>query len=468
MAVEETLDLRELFRALLRRKWIILLMTVVSVLTAAFASSHMPRIYEASTTVLVKGTQSAGELLFFEAFSGMGKNQLQNYVELLRSRTVAERAARALGYDWDVQSEQFAEFRRSISVQPITGTEAIRISVQHRNPEEAARIANAVAEAFIAFSRDMNRTEATNARLFIEEQLAVVEEQLRRAELALQTYREQERILSPADEARLVLERLNGLEAQHAAAQLEYNETLQRLEEVRRRLEEEDPTLISSTTISNNPMVTTYRTAIFQLETELAGLLNQYPENHPQVQAVRAKIAEAQRQLANEVERIVSNETRTLNPIYESLLAELVKLETDSVLFSSRLRALEEQIALAEARLENLPEKELTLTRLIRDQSVAEQIYLLLRNRYEEVRITEAMQAADVAVIDTGIPPKKPIKPRTALNIAIAGFLGIFVGIGLAFVLELLDTSFKSVEEVESYLGLPVMGRIPLREQRET
>lgn len=466
--VDETLDLRELVRALYRRKGIIILMVVVSVLTAYLASSRLPRIYEATTTLLVKDPRTSGEALFIQGLTGLNADKLQNYVELARSRTVAERTAAALGYDWDVHDPEFAEFRNNISVQLISGTETIRVSVQGEDPDEAARTANAMAQAFIEFNRDMNRTEATSARLFIEEQLQVVEEQLREAELALQLYRETERILDPSQESRIILERITNLDTRYAETQLAYEETLRRLEEVRTRLEAEDPTLISSTTISNNPMVTTYRSTLFSLETELAGLLNQYNEQHPQVQSVRAKIAEVERQLSNEVERIVSNETRTFNPIYQSLLGELTVLETDSVLFESRLGALESQIERMNERLEGLPEKELQLARLIRDQSVAEQIYLLLRNRYEEVRITEAMQTADVMVIDPSIVPRRPIKPRVMLNVAIAAFLGLFVGVGLAFVLEFLDTSIKSVEEAESYLELPVMGRIPLTEPKQS
>lgn len=465
--VDETLDLRELIRALYRRKGIIILMLLVSVLTAFVASSRLPRIYEASTTLLVKDPRSSGEALFIQGLTGLNADKLQNYVELARSRTVAERTAAALGYEWDVHDPEFAKFRNNISVQLISGTETIRVSVQGEDPEEAARTANALANAFIEFNRDMNRTEATSARLFIEEQLQIVEEQLREAELALQTYRERERVLDPAQESRLILERITQLDTRYAETELAYEETLRRLEEVRTRLEAEDPTLISSTTISNNPMVTTYRSTLFSLETELAGLLNQYDEQHPQVQSVRAKIAEVERQLSNEVERIVSNETRTFNPIYQTLLGELTVLETDSVLFESRLGALESEIAKMNERLEDLPEKELQLARLIRDQSVAEQIYLLLRNRYEEVRITEAMQSADVMVIDPSVVPRKPIKPRVALNIAIAAFLGLFIGVGLAFVLEFLDTSIKTVEEAEAFLELPVMGRIPLQQPRQ-
>ena len=465
--VDETLDLRELLSALYRRKGIIVLMVVVSVLTAYVASSRLPRIYEASTTLLVKDPRSSGEALFLQGLTGLNADKLQNYVELARSRTVAERTAAALGYDWDVHDPEFAKFRESISVQLVSGTETIRISVQGEDPVEAARIANAAAQAFIDFNRDMNRTEATSARLFIEEQLQLVEEQLREPSWRSKSTVRNSACSIPCRSRALVLERITQLESQYAATQLAYEETLRRLDEVRTRLEAEDPTLVSSTTISNNPMVTTYRSALFQLETELAGLLNQYSEQHPQVQTVRAKIAEVERQLSNEVERIVSNETRTFNPIYQSLLGELTSLETDSVLFESRLSALENQIMKMNERLEELPEKELQLARLIRDQSVAEQIYLLLRNRYEEVRITEAMQTADVMVIDPSVTPRRPIKPRVSLNVAIAAFLGLFVGVGLAFVLEFLDTSIKSVEEAEAYLDLPVMGRIPSQEPKE-
>ena len=136
-------------------------------------------------------------------------------------------------------------------------------------------------------------------------------------------------------------------------------------------------------------------------------------------------------------------------------------METELILYDSRLQALQGQIEATEAQLVALPEKQLQLARLELDRRVSEEIYLFLRNRYEEVRITEAMQTADVTIIDPSIPPTEPVSPKPMLNMAIAGFLGLFIGIGAAFVLEFLDTSLKSPDDVESKLGLPVIGRIP-------
>ncbi len=79
------------------------------------------------------------------------------------------------------------------------------------------------------------------------------------------------------------------------------------------------------------------------------------------------------------------------------------------------------------------------IARLERDRKTNEDVYTMLRARYEEMRISEAIQGSEIYVIDSAIVPDKPIKPRKLLNTAIAGILGLFVGVGLAFVLEHTD-----------------------------
>jgi len=71
------------------------------------------------------------------------------------------------------------------------------------------------------------------------------------------------------------------------------------------------------------------------------------------------------------------------------------------------------------------------------------------------------MQPTDVQVVDAAVAPDKPIKPNKRLNVMIAAFLGLFAGTGLAFVLEYINKTILNTEDVEYYLGLPVLGTIP-------
>ncbi len=465
--MEETLDLRQILQILTRRKAIIIALFLASILVAGIASKQATQIYEATATILVNDSGSSAEFLFMENFSGLGGNKVQNYVEILRSRTLAIRAMKSLGYDYDVYSSEFAAFRKSISVQPITGTDNIRISVQGEDSKDVAKIANAMVYSFIEFTREMNQEQAKNARYFIEEQLSMITADLVEAETMLQNYRQEERVLAPTEETSIVLNQLIQLQTRKAEMEMAKQETTNRIEEIKKRLSQEDPTFVYSTNITSNPMVATLKQRLTQLETELAGVKAQYSSQHPTILALNAQISEVQMQLSNEVEQIINGETITPNPIYQALLQELIFLEIDSILADSNIEALETNISQLDKELSGLPEKELALARLTRDLNVTEQIYLLLRSKYEEIRIQEAMQTANVTVIDESIIPERPIKPNTKLNLAIAGVLGLFIGVGLVFFLEYLDTSIKTPEELETIMGLPVMGRIPVGSKRE-
>jgi uncharacterized protein involved in exopolysaccharide biosynthesis len=92
------------------------------------------------------------------------------------------------------------------------------------------------------------------------------------------------------------------------------------------------------------------------------------------------------------------------------------------------------------------------------------QNYQLYLTKFEESRISDAMDAekiANVSLIEPARRPLKPVSPKVRLNMALAVFLGLFGGLGLAFLLEFLDDSLEKIEDVEKHLELPVLASIP-------
>ena len=450
------LDLRQLWSALIRRLWVIVLIFAAAVVGAYFYTKSQTPIYEATTTVLVRDDRAALRLADLDGGGALAPH-LQTSLEIFRSRTLALETARRLGYDWDEYTPAFRAFRSRISAQPIASANMIRISVQHPDPAEGARIANALVDAFVDRSRAMNSREARSAREFIEEQLIRFEADLEAAEEALVRYQQTAEVFSPSGETAAVLDSIRTFETRRAEAMVARETARKRLEVLLQggELSEDKRSAVSAAVVESNPLIASLRSQLVNLEAQLAAAKERYTDRHPTVVSLTAQIEQLRAEMSEQIARLETSDTDN------RLFQEIVSVQAEIVGYEATIEALDQLIADREALLGGLPEKELRLTRLIRNANVTEAIYTHLLQRYQEMRISEAMETANVVVLDPAIVPSSPIKPRQTLSLAIAAFLGLFVGVGVAFLLEYLDTTFKSVDEVEAYLGLPILGRAP-------
>lgn len=453
----EEMDLREYWEIIVKKRVLIATVLFIVVLVVTVYSLLATPIYEATSTIIVR-EQGASQMLFMDGFGDMSKNQAQNYIQIMKSRNILEQVHDRTGLDEDYSLTALA---KKLNIQPIQGSDILAISIQSPDPEEAQLIVNSLADIFITWNRLYRQEDLRSARQFIEEQLLKVEANLEISEENLRAFREEEKLLSPTEETIAGINQLAELEKLMAETDIAIKEAEERITQVRVQLPEQEETLLSSTTISQNPFVGQYRSRLADLEISLSGARKKYTDLHPSVLSIQAEIEDIREKLADQVERVIGTETRTLNPIHRELYANLIELEVQINAYNARKIALQSIIEVNEDKLGLLPRKELELARLMRDAQVQEQLYLMLSTRVEEIRITEAMQTADVHVIDTALLPSDPVKPRIKLNIAISIVLGAFLGVGLAFLLEFMDNTVKTKEEAERLLGIPVLGQIP-------
>lgn len=457
----EEVDLWQYIRVLMKRKWSILIIFLAATVTSYLVSSRMTPIYEATSTVLVKQEMGGQELPFLADFSGLGRNATQNYVEILKSRSLLERVLARIGWNIPTDSGEFEALRSSISIQPVQGTDTIRITVQSEDPRRAMILANAMVDVFIEQNQLTNQEAARSAKEFISAQLKVAEGRLRLAEDALLAYKLNQRVVEPSEEVKAQIEKIVSLQKLQAETEVGIQQAASELAQIRKEIGAQDPMLVASRTVTTNPLIQEYKAKLSDLEAQLAGAREKYTDKHPTVLSLKAEIAEIRDRLSSEVARIVSAETTSPNPVHQALLQKLAEAQAELVGLEARKAALEKLVATNEAAMANFPRKEMDLARLTREQRVAEEIYVMLLTKYEEMRITEAMKVANIQRLDDARLPTRPVKPRKMLNTLIAGFLGLFVGVGVAFLIEFLDTSIKSVDELEEILGSPVIGMIP-------
>lgn len=145
----------------------------------------------------------------------------------------------------------------------------------------------------------------------------------------------------------------------------------------------------------------------------------------------------------------------------ESQRMQLLQKYTDK---HPQIMQIEEQIRTIEARLEteNVSQDDLTYTRLNREREVNQKLYAMLKEKLEEARINEAQKVSDISVVNPAGMPEAPLTAGAEqINAIIGSFMGLILGLALAFILETLDTSIGTIEDVERVVKLPVLGVIP-------
>ncbi len=125
------------------------------------------------------------------------------------------------------------------------------------------------------------------------------------------------------------------------------------------------------------------------------------------------------------------------------------------------VKTIEEQINSIKNELKKLPGKELIFNRFTRDVEINSKIFRELKDKLEAARISEAEKMADAVLVDPAVPPQSPVVPNKPLNYILGCVMGLMLGLAGALIVEQLDTSIGTIEDVEQYLKLPALGVIP-------
>lgn len=455
---ETTIDLKDIIRTIKKRYKTILKVFWGFVVLAMVISVVIPPTYQAETTVRVKQSKGIGSSLLADLPMGGGANtkqQMSTYAEIIKSRTVVQTVIDGTQSTKE-EIPAYEDFLNTITTQPVKDTEILKVKVQAKSAEEAALVANTLVNTFLDRITALVRGEQSVVREFIGARLQASKKELEQAERALEEYKRQEKIVAPDAEIRALVERYSDITKLQAESTVTLVSAQAKLVSANQQLASEKPGFIA-----DSPLIQQYKAKLADLEVQQVGLQEKYTDKHPQVMAIAAAVAETKVKLNVEIARVVNAEAPSTNPIHQGLLQGRLQAEAEISSLAARQGAIKRIIADNEQDMLKLPAKELGLVRVMRDATVAQEIYIMLAKRFEEARISEVMQPRDVQIIDVAIAPEEPIKPKKLLNVVIAAMLGLFAGTALVFLQEYLDKSIRTAADVQYYLGLPVLGSIP-------
>lgn len=341
--------------------------------------------------------------------------------------------------------EAVLDLQRSTTVsRPNRDASVVNVRYESTDTVLVASVPNLLATQFIADRRDVQKTEARSTVDFLREQIDTLNAQLTTAEEDLQAFQEGEQVVSLQAQSDAREEQLITFQAQREQAAIEERSLRQLLNEIEleeRELGPLEPSpyrrLIGFPQLLQNNSASEMLRSLNETERSRTDLLQRRLPEDQDVQFLTDRI----RELENQLRAIATTYLQSLENTVQSLDETLDQMGTD---------------------LEAIPAQQVQQTRLTRQLDILDEVYTVLQTRLKEAEVAQAVEDASVRIVDTAILPVRPIKPRKALNLALALILGSLLGVGVAFTRDYLDDTVHTREDVQHATGgAPVLGMIP-------
>ncbi|MBD0370345.1 MAG: polysaccharide biosynthesis tyrosine autokinase [Pyrinomonadaceae bacterium] len=487
--------LREYLSVVLKRRWLILSLVVVVTSLVAIQMYRMPSIYESTTTVLIEpkqkpilqtdkgivinqedGNYYQTQLRLLQspaiarqvimtlnlqnnpAFFGQSSPGLLSSLKRIFSRQRAQETAQPKQPQTELPIVKETEAREqltpeqvaklepyedtligNLSVEPETGTSLVRISYKHTSPEMAQTIANTMAEVFILNNYDRETRGTQRASELISKELAELQQRIAEKEREKIAYAQQVGI-SPGKGAigdNIAGDRLTKLSQQL----LEAEDKRKNLEAVYNSAKSQsDPNAVPE--VIDNKRIQALREKLDQLKAQREELLVIYTDEYPAVKKVNAQIKNIEDALSAAPREVISS----LKARFDAAVANEAALRRDF----EAAKGVTSQQNLSQIQL-NMIEQQLETDK---------QYAAMLLQKQREIQIKDSDRTNNISIVNRARPGALVGPPRMR-NVIIAFILALAAGVGLAFLLDYLDDSLKSVDDVDRYLHLPALALIP-------
>jgi capsular exopolysaccharide synthesis family protein len=453
---DNSLHFLDYWRVIRSRKEIILAVVLLVVLTGMMYTFTLPKIYMSSARISVR--EDAMDVDVFERQFTASYNPffIKTQFEIIQSKPILYEVIQGLDLMQKWAAEYNAEggslskedayqlLRRSVRVVPYRDTTLIDIQVFREDRVEAARVANELANVYREYRLSQKRSEIKRAVEALENELQKQQDKVDEAEAELERIRKESGVSMIQRGVRADKVRLQQLEADRIASRVDMLVRKARLEQLESLRGEE--LMNASAYVVNDQSLVGLRKQLMDTEVQLKITMENYGDNHPEVKRIKAAVDE-------------------LRIKQDGALEGLKKgIRADYEVAKAKYTALEAELKMArDLDIESEREKFVPFDRAERNVMVQRDILNALRSRVAQQGIEMEVPRTPVEIIESAEPSQenRPVSPKLMLNILLSLVLGLATGIGLAYFIEYLDTSVKTVDDVERHLGLPVLGVIP-------
>jgi succinoglycan biosynthesis transport protein ExoP len=457
---EREIHLRDYLRIIYKRRYTAFTFFIIVFIVVLIGTLSTIPVYRASTKVLLEKVEPTNLSMMYPYYMPYDPEFYETQYQLIKSTSVAQKVVKMLSLETTYES-YFKDAKKGfsnndlasktnmladiisggITVSPIKNSKIVNISYMSTNPEFATLVANSVAKAYIEEILDMKMSSTRYALEWMTKKAEEEKSKLAKSEMALQEYMRANDIVTLQDKITITPEKLTEFNTQLIKAETRRKE-LEALYNKVTKVNLTDAETVPA--IASDPTLQSLRSQILKAEQNIEELSKKYGKKHPAMIRAEEELNVLQDKRVQQTKRAIES----IKNEYE--LARANESSLRGMLSSTKAEAL------------NLNEKFIQYGVLTREVETNRQLFDALIKRIKEQSVTEEIQTVNVWVVEKAERPQSPVKPKKSLNILLGIIVGLFGGVGLAFFFEYLDNTIKSPEEVETRLGVPVLGTVPL------
>jgi chain length determinant protein EpsF len=440
------------FIAILRaRKWAALLVFTLVVATAVAVSLLLPKKYGGTASIVIDAKPDPVSPMAYPTMAL--PSFMATQVDILQSDRVALKVIRDLKLaenpqirqQWLTEGEGKGTveqwlidlLQKQLDVKPSRESNVIQVTYKATDPNFAAGMANAFAQAYISTTLQLRVDPAKQFSSFFDTQTKEARESLERAQARVSAFQRANGIIATDERLDVETARLNELSSQLVQLQAVSAESTSRQAQAQSAAADRIQDVL------NNPLIGGLKADLGRSEARLQELSSRFGDNHPQVVELKASIAELRKRVEVETGRVtggvsVSNTINTarVGQVQRGLDEQRAKL--------LRMKAVRDEGQV-----------------LIREVESAQRTFETLVARFNQTSLESQTTQSFASVLSVALPPVTHSSPKLLLNTAVAIFVGLLLALGVALALELVDRRVRAPEDVVAALNLPVLGLLP-------
>ena len=472
---EIDIDLKK-YALVLKRRWpIALTVCLLTTLAAVMYASLQADTYQAEAKLLIEGSDQVSALVGLENSDRELKaltnqnNPLDTQVEIFRSIPVAQQVIDRLDIrDGDGLPIEPETLLKDLEVSPIPGTDVLRITYEHANPNFAAGVVSAAISVYLERNVQASRSDATAAQDFIAEQLPASEAQVDAAASELRQFKESNGIVEIEAESLNTVEVLTTLDSSVTSLKAQLADTRIRAVNLQQQLQLDPQQAYTVGVVSESPGVQEVLSQLQSVQAQLAVASTRYRATHPEITNLRTQLDSLSALLNQRVVQAAGSNLGALpdtdlqsGELEQALIAQYLQLESERAGLAQQLAQLANAMATQQSRAQALPSLEAQHRELSRKLTAAQGTYETLLESLQQAQVIRNQDLEKARIVSPALVPTESSGASKLLYLLAGGFVGSLLGVMMAFIADLLDRSIETVQEGQKLYDYPLLGVIP-------